>query len=134
MTLIMTVIVLQCGGFSHWRRGINGALCSWAQGSLGAIVFMLARSAEKYGIVDDLAEELGLLPKAQTHRAETCIYVCERLQASLSVLKFCKSEAQRNDYHVVLASCAPRREAHHKDPDGMYHRVALELNITPYQK
>ena len=33
------------GWFSHWRRGINGALCSWAQGSLGAIVYMLARCA-----------------------------------------------------------------------------------------
>ena len=30
----------QRGWRTHWRRGIHGALCSWAKGKLGAIVFM----------------------------------------------------------------------------------------------
>lgn len=31
-----------CGWFKHWRRGVHGTLLSFAQGSLGAIIYMLA--------------------------------------------------------------------------------------------
>ena len=122
------------GRFTHWRPGIHGALCSWAQGSLGAIVYMLARCAERYGVVDDLAEELGMLPKAEGERAKTCIYISERVRDALGVLKFCKSEEQRHDYLLGLALTAVRRTDADADPDQMYRRVANELNITAYRK
>ena len=118
------------GWFTHWRRGLQGALCSWAQGSLGAIVFMLARCAEHFDVVDDVAEELGLMSKSQTKDAKTCLYICGRLRACLDVVKFCKTEEQRKDYHVILGATAVRREGDMKDPDGMYNAVASILNVS----
>ena len=122
------------GWFMHWRRGIHGALCSWAQGSLIAIVYMLARSAERFGVADEVAKELGCLPKKDTERAQTCMYICSRLQNAVAVLKYCKSEDQRVDYHNILGACAPRRTKEDDDPDSMYYRVAMELNVTPYSR
>ena len=53
------------GWFAHWRRGIGPALRGWAKGSLGAVVHMLAVSAQKFGVVDELGAELGFLSRAQ---------------------------------------------------------------------
>ena len=68
------------GWLTHWRRGVAGALCSWAMGSLGAIIFMLARCAEHFKVVDELADELGLLRRADAQKAETCIYIVKRIR------------------------------------------------------
>ena len=122
------------GWLLHWRRGIKGALISWAKGRLGAIVYMLARAAEHFEVVDELAHELGLLPKGLTKRAETCMYMCDRLKAAVSVHKWSKCKEQRVDYHVILGSVAPRRVLGDKDPDNMYKRVATELGVSPFGK
>ena len=122
------------GWLTHWRRGIGGALCSWAQGSVGAVVYMLARCAEHFEVQDDLAKELGLLPRAMTKKAETCIYIVGRVRSALDILKHCKSEAQRTDYHVMLGGCAPRRTPEDNDPDMMYARVAAELNVSRHRR
>ena len=42
------------GWFSHWRRGVGPTLRGWAKGSLGAVVHMLAVSARKFEVVDEL--------------------------------------------------------------------------------
>lgn len=68
------------GWFSHWRRGIGGALQSWAQGSLFAVIFMLAFCAKRYGVVDELADELGLMRPSEVKKAKRCIYICERIR------------------------------------------------------
>ena len=73
------------GWHRHWRRGIFGALQSWACGSLGAIVHMLAACAVHFKVEDQvcthvhahmlhptppppphlqLAEKLGFLSKS----------------------------------------------------------------------
>ena len=40
------------GWHKHWRRGVFGALQSWAAGDRGAIVYMLAACAVHFGVVD----------------------------------------------------------------------------------
>ena len=77
------------GWFSHWRRGVGPTLRGWAKGSLGAIIHMLAMSAIKFGVVDELGAELGFLSKAETRRAQTCIYAVGMARELLSVLKWC---------------------------------------------
>ena len=118
--------------FTHWRRGIQGALQSWVKGSLGAVAYMLARSAERFGVVDELADELGLLRKEASKKARAALYICRRLREALAVLKHCKTEAQREDYHVVMACCAVRRTPDDTDPDHMYVQVANLLDVSPY--
>ena len=39
------------GWHLHWRRGVFGALQSWAAGSRAAVVYMLARCANHFGVV-----------------------------------------------------------------------------------
>ena len=41
------------GWFSHWRRGVGPTLREWAKGSRGAVIHMLAVSAQKFGVVDE---------------------------------------------------------------------------------
>ena len=54
------------------------------------------------------------------------------IRSALEVMKHCRSEEQRADYHNVMGACAVRRTAEDDDPDGMYARVAAELGVTPY--
>ena len=93
---------------------------------------MLARTAEKYDIVDELCDELGVLRRADSTRAKTCIYMCGRIRGVVDVLKYCKTEQQRVDYHTVIGACAPRRTPEAFDPDGMYALIAEELGLAPY--
>jgi hypothetical protein len=37
----------------HWQHGIIGALCYWACGSLGAVVFMIAACAQHFNVVHE---------------------------------------------------------------------------------
>jgi hypothetical protein len=116
------------GWFKHWRRGVGGTLRGWAKGSLGAIFFMLAACARYFEVVDDVGSALGFLPRAHARRAETCIYAMGRAREALAVLKWSKTDEQRQDYHVALGRFAPRRVANDTDPDGMIERVPLQLS------
>mmetsp|Transcript_50123 Transcript_50123/g.107105 ORF Transcript_50123/g.107105 Transcript_50123/m.107105 type:complete len:125 (-) Transcript_50123:92-466(-) len=42
------------GWHRHWRRGVFGALQSWAAGSRGAIVHMLASCSLHFGVVEEV--------------------------------------------------------------------------------
>jgi hypothetical protein len=42
------------GWHKHWRRGLFGALQSWAAGSRGAIVYMLAACATHFNVVREV--------------------------------------------------------------------------------
>ena len=76
-----------------------------------------------------MAERLGLtLSKEQVKQAETDAYIVARLKAVLAVLKFCDSEEQRQDLHVVLGAFAPERSAE-RERSGMIRRVVARLGI-----
>ena len=53
------------GWFSHWRRGVGPTFRGWAAGSLGAIIHMLAVTAAKFDVVDEVGAELGFLSREQ---------------------------------------------------------------------
>lgn len=110
----------QRGWFEHWRRGVGPVIRGWAKGSMGAVIHMLVEAACQFGVVDEVHAGLG---RKATRQAEVCIYICERLRHSLSVLKRCNTEEQRVDYHVVLGAVAPRPE------DRMAERVASVLGV-----
>ena len=48
------------GWQNHWRRGVHGALQSWAKGDRGAVVYMLAKCAEHFGVIKEVCH-LGTL-------------------------------------------------------------------------
>eukprot|EP00966_Prymnesium_polylepis_P285236 6589055-Prymnesium_polylepis.1 len=87
---------------------------------------MLAACVRYFGVVDEVASELGLLPKEKARQAETFIYAIGRAADALEVMKWSKTVQGREDYHVVLGALAPRRTANDTDPDGMIERVAAE--------
>ena len=115
----------------HWRRSVPGCLRSWAAGSLGAIIFMLAACAQDFDVVEEVGQALGFPPKVEARHAETCVYIVGRLRSYLSVAKWAKTEEQRQDVHVVLGAAAPRRKEGDTDPDCMIERVAETLGVTP---
>ena len=93
----------------HWRRGPARKLRGWAAGSLGVIIYMLAALVRYFDVVDEVGAELGFMSRAESRRAETCIYACERASAVVKRVKWCKTEEQRQDYHVIMTAFAPRR-------------------------
>lgn len=112
------------GWFGHWRRGVGPVLRGWANGSLGAVIHMLAEAVRRFDIVEEVGAALGLHTREAVRHSETCAYICDRLRDSLSTLKWARTEEQRVDYHVVLGAIAP------KPNDGMTERVAEVLGVT----
>jgi len=47
------------GWRSHWRRGLYGAVQSWAEGSRGNVIHMLAELAQHFGVESAVAEKMG---------------------------------------------------------------------------
>ena len=41
--------------FTHWRRGVRGALQSWAKGSRSMLISMLTSSARAFGVATNVA-------------------------------------------------------------------------------
>ena len=80
----------EAGSRTGAGASVSGAVQSWAQGSLGAIVYMLARCTVKYGVVDELADELGLVRKSETEKAKVALYILERLRCT------CQPHAPQN--------------------------------------
>jgi hypothetical protein len=63
------------GWHNHWRRGVYGTLRSWAGGSQGAVVYMLATAAKHFGVVKQVS----------TSRAPVCEEECWMLEIDLHV-------------------------------------------------
>jgi hypothetical protein len=49
------------GWFRHWRRGVYGALLSWAAGSIGAIICMLAFCVKFFGVEKEVPLSIHVL-------------------------------------------------------------------------
>ena len=140
----------QRGWRTHWRRGMHGALRSWAKGKLGAIVFMLAALTVDFGVVDEVcpprraspplsssptplmwqvAGELNLkLSTEQVEDAKTDAYIIGRIKSVLYVLKQCDSEAARVAYGTILAAVAPPR-LEERSSAGMIRKIADRINV-----
>lgn len=56
-------------------------------------------------------------------------YIVDRLVACMAQLKQCRSEAERQDYHVVLGAVAPTRESQ-GSPQGMIRAVCARLRVS----
>ena len=107
------------GWRKHWRRGMYGAIVSWAAGSQGAVIFMLAECVLHFNVVEAVGKRLGLvLSEEAVAQAEIDTYIIERVKAALHVLKHCQSEAARIEYGIVLAALAPERLGV-RDPKGI---------------
>jgi len=79
--------------------------------------------------VQELGEELGLaLSKERVRQAETDARIRENISDVLHVLKPCRSEQQRVEYHIILAAVLP-----HRDLIVEAKKAARELhqNATP---
>jgi Skp family chaperone for outer membrane proteins len=85
--------------------GILDTVKYWAQGSAVAVlqlVMMLIKSfGPAFGLESQVAAELG------AELDQTNQYIVDRARASLTVLKQCRTEEQRQHYRVVLTALAP---------------------------
>ena len=134
--------------FTHWRRGISGAFKSWAKGSRTELIRMITRTAWAFGVSRFVAQGASLPLHTRpsfTHISFTCYcclsleldetaatdkYIAGRIKAVLQHLKGRRTEAERQDYHVILSSIAP--EENNIDPlhsAGMIGKVASRLGL-----
>jgi hypothetical protein len=114
------------GPMSHWRRGLVGALRDWAAGSSQYALHLLVTLAEKVDLLAALRERLR--DKEKDREAETNAVIVNRLKSALDGAKVCASEAQRREFHIMLASVAPPRAAM-GDQEGMARRVSERLGV-----
>lgn len=75
--------------------------------------------------VSQVADALNV---ERAKQAETDTYIVERSIAALSVLKRCRTEEQRVEFHIVMSALAPERESA-RSYDGMIRRVAERLGL-----
>ena len=62
-----------------------------------------------------VADELGLARKVEVSKAKTCIYITERVAATVAVTKRNATEQQRIEHGIVLASFMPPPGSHMLD-------------------
>ena len=70
------------GALEHWRRGIIGAIQSWADGSLENVIILIKRLIEHFNILGDIKDwlvdagvfdaALPALPNLRRHAATAC--------------------------------------------------------------
>ena len=107
------------------RQGLIGAVRYWAAGSRSNVVKMLLGLIEEFDVAEDIRKVLFLKARRQ---AETDTFIVNQLVAVLEILKGCKSEQQRREFRLLLASVAPPR-ADEGDVHGMARRVAARLCV-----
>lgn len=114
------------GWFKHWRRGVYGALVSWADGSLGVITYMLGYAARHFGVVDQVIRYLGgktAMTPSEVRAAEDEKTICDLLEAGFAETQHCRTEQQRVEHHIGLAFVAPVRDS------GMIARIGTRLGV-----
>ena len=117
------------GYLHHWRRGLLGAVRSWARGVKAHVVTMvmgLISSENGFGIEAEVSERLA--DAIQAREAETNALIVDRAVAVLMRLKACDTEQARREYHIVLGALAPPLLAE-RAAMGMARRVAARLRV-----
>ena len=121
-------------GFLHdFRRGLLGAVQSWANGRRKAVVHMvmsLIGSKHGFGIEDEVRERLA--DPAVKREAQTNAYIVDRLAATINVFKQFGTEEARETLHVLLGSVSPPvvdPTDHAARNEGMQRRVWERLNV-----
>jgi hypothetical protein len=124
------------GFLQHSRRGLIGAVQSWARGSKEHVVSMLVAlisSEHGFGVASEVRKRLEN-PK-QARLAETNALIVDRVVATLSTLKQCGTEQARQQYHIVSGAASHERilklDASGKEHDisGMARRFAARLGV-----
>lgn len=147
------------GWHMHWRRGVFGALQSWAAGSRATVVYMLAQCATHFGVIKEVHwrgrlstqlarssprpltnptrsyAQVGValhlsLDAERVKQADTDAKIVDRLRDALSEHKRCGSAEQQHDYLVLLAAVVPEK-AKPSDPRGWGNRVSARLGVKP---
>lgn len=68
------------------------------------------------------------LSKEEVEQLKVDTYLIDRVVQALSQLKQCRTEAEREDYHIVLAALAPKREAE-RSREGMLRAASQRLRV-----
>jgi len=117
------------GWRNHWRYGLIGAVQYWACGRRFRVVHLLAELATHFGVQAEVGARLGFtLSKEEVEQLKVDTYLIDRVVQALSQLKQCRTEAEREDYHIVLAALAPKREAE-RSREGMLRAASQRLRV-----
>jgi hypothetical protein len=117
------------GYLQHWRRGLIGAVQSWARGSKEhaiSMVVALCSSEHGFGIEQEVRERLAA--DHQRKEAEINALIVDRVVEALAALRQSGSEQARHEYHIVLSALAPKMAAA-GNRRGMSKRVAARLRV-----
>ena len=123
------------GFLHHHRRGLIGAVQSWARGSRDHVVSMLVAligSEQGFGIESEVRARLA--DAKHVYDAETDALIVDRIVGALSQVKF-GAEHSRHAYHTILAACAHVcvTERHSSgaefDASGMARRFSARLQV-----
>ena len=95
------------GFLHHYRRGLLGAVQSWAQGCKKAVIHIVMAvigDQHGFGIESEVRERLA---GSALKQAATDAYIVDRLAGAVDVFKKCATEEARQSLHIVLGAVAP---------------------------
>ena len=91
-------------------------------------VHVLQKLVEHTDLDFDDEHIYGLLPVDRRRRIETDKYIVDRAVEKMTILKRCRTEQEREHYHVAWTVLAPQ-VAKFGDQTGMGHRVAARFGV-----
>ena len=95
----------------------------WAQGSVAAVLQLVMMLISSFGLESQVAAELG------AELDQRNLYIVNRANAALQILKQCRTKEQRQHYRIVQTALAPEK-VEHRDNQGMGTRVAAALGVS----
>ena len=110
------------GYLQHPCLGLLGWVSYWSRGHKGSAVLMIVQLILKLGLSDEV---INRLPATEDMREkETNAHIVSRFKEALHVLKRCRNEQQRIEYHIALGLVMPPRDS------GLIRRVCDRLGVN----
>jgi hypothetical protein len=116
----------QAGPLEHPRLGLVGWIAYWSLGNCALAVKIIVGLIRKLNLTESVSE--ALTPIATKREVETNAKIVMLMKAGLSETKHCRTEQQRQEFHIGLSYVMPPRDEA-RSKDGMIRRICEQLDV-----
>ena len=109
------------GAIQHWRRGLAGCVRDWACGSIVIAVSIIVSLITYLGLLEKV--RAALPQTAADRQAETEHCIVDLMEQGFNETKHCRTEAQRQQFHIGMGYIAPLRDS------KMIARIGERFNL-----
>jgi hypothetical protein len=116
----------QAGPLEHPRLGLVGWIAYWSLGNCALAVKIIVGLIRKLNLTESVSE--ALTPIATKREVETNAKIVMLMKAGLAETKHCRTEQQRQEFHIGLSYVMPPRDEA-RSKDVMIRRICEQLDV-----